>query len=349
VSSPPAAVPVGLRRRWGESLAGVSLFAEALQVWPDGAAVDRIRRAELALLAGQPRRALDLLEHAGPVVPGSPEHVCGRVLAACARTLAGDLPALNDLLTDVVKLPPSPGLSRLVALSAASSGQIAIAGHAAWAAMRDGCGDHRLLVIAASAAAVEDRYEDAVVLAEEAEACRRPAAQDAAETTVNLLRHAGHASAALALAAVGAQAWTLPAERRRVWRGLETALWPRGRRLDRETALLVRAHRRQRQRHRLLTVAGGRVVRRWRRVRDLERRVREAQVDLSCRCEGIVAWLGPEARHYVGHHLVPAPGAQPFTPPARLLRCPATGATFLDLPARPATVSVPVTEEPGQS
>ena len=344
MSSSPAAVPVGLRRRWGESLAGVSLFAEALQVWPDGAAADRIRRAELALLAGQPRRALDLLEHAGPVVPGSPEHICGRVLAACARTLAGDLPALNDLLTDVVRLPPSPGLSRLVALSAASSGQIAVAGQAAWAAMREGCGDHRLLVIAASAAAVAERYEDAVVLAEEGEACRRPAAQDATETTVNLLRHAGHASAALALAAVGAHAWTLPAERRAVWRGLETALWPRGRRLDRDTALLVRAHRRQRRQ--MLALAGGRAVRRWRRTRDLERRAREARLDESCRCEGIVAWLGPEARHYVVHHLVPAPGAQPFTPPARLLRCPATGATFLDLPARPATVSVPVADEP---
>jgi hypothetical protein len=212
--------------------------------------------------------------------------------------------------------------------------------------MRDGCGDHRLLVIAASAASVEGRHADAVVLAEEAETSRRPAAQDAAETTVNLLRHAGHASAALTLAAVGAQAWTLPAERRAVWRNLETTLRPRGRRLDRETALLVRAHRRQRRRQRLLAVAGGRTVRRWRLARELERRAREAQLDVSCRCEGIVAWLGPEARHYVGHHLVPAPGAQPFTPPARLLRCPATGATFLDLPERPATVSVPVAEEP---
>jgi hypothetical protein len=411
MSASPAAVPVGLRRRWGESLAGVSLFAEALQVWPDGAAEDRIRRAELALLAGQPRRALDLLEHAGPVVPGSPEHLCGRVLAACARTLAGDLPALSELLADVVRLPPSPALSRLVALSAASSGQIAVAGQAAWRAMRAGCGDHRLLVIAASAAAVEGRHADAVVLAEEAERCRRPAAQDAAETTVNLLRHAGHATAAVALAAVGAQAWPLPAERRAVWRDMADVLRPRrvapglplvrhlvptwlgrfGRLggLDAGTAQLVRTYRRQRWRrwlpspgeaatpllglavalvgHRLalagplvadvaalalavalpvLAVAGVRAYRRRTRARAADRRARQARLDLTCHCEGIVAWLGPEARHYVGHHLVPDPGAQPFTPPARLLRCPATGATFLDLPERPATVSVPTTEEP---
>src|SRR4029453_15997551 len=135
MSPSPAVVPVGLRRRWGESLAGVSLFAEALQVWPDGVAADRIRRAELALLAGQPRRALELLEQAGPVVPESPEHVCGRILAPGARPPAGDLSALTELLTDVVRLPPSPALSRLVALSAASSGQLAIAGRAAWGAM----------------------------------------------------------------------------------------------------------------------------------------------------------------------------------------------------------------------
>jgi hypothetical protein len=395
MSASPAAAPAGLRRRWGASLAGVSLFAEALQVWPDGAAVDRIRRAELALLAGQPRRALDLLDRAGPVVPGSPEHVCGRVLAACARTLAGDLPALTDLLRDVVRLPPSPALSRLVALGAASSGQLDIADRAAWGALRDGCGDHRLFVIAAAAAAAEGRHADAVVLAEEAEACRRPAAQDAAETTVNLLRHAGHATSAVALAAVGSQAWMLTAERRAVWAGIEAGLRPRRRLalsrtdgLDADTARLVRTLRRQRLRRRrpspaeaaaplagavglaaahqpafaggplldvtavLLAaglvpsaaVAGARAVRRRARLRELQRRADAARRDTTCRCAGIVAWLGPEARHYVGHHLVPAPGAQPFTPPARLLRCPSTGATFLDLPDRPATVSVPVAE-----
>ena len=341
MSGTPAAVPAGLRRLWGESLAGVSLFAEALQVWPDGVAADRIRRAELAVLAGQPRRALELLEHAGPVRPGSPEHVCGRLLAACARTLAGDLPALGELLGDVVKLPPSAALSRLVALSAASSGQLPIAGRAAWGAMRDGCGDHRLLVIAAAATAVDGRYADAVVLAEEAERCRRPAAQDAAETTVNLMRHAGHAQAAVALAAVGAQAWTLPARRRAVWDAMASGLRPRGLALDPATARLVKANRRRRRRLWLAAVLRGRSVRGWRRGREVARLAELARQDLTCRCEGIVAWLGPEARHYVGHHLVPVPGAQPFTPPARLLRCPATGATFLDLPERPATVSVP--------
>jgi hypothetical protein len=274
------------------------------------------------------------------VVPGSPEHVCGRILAACARTLAGDLPALTELLTDVVRVPPSPALSRLVALSAASSGQLVIAGRAAWGAMRDGCGDHRLLVIAAAAAAVDGRYADAVVLAEEAERCRRPAAQDAAETTVNLMRHAGHAQAAVALAAVGAQAWTLPARRRAVWDAMETDLRPRGLSLDPDTAELVRAHRRRRRRLRVVTVLRGRGVRRWRRARQVARNAERARLDLTCHCDGIVAWLGPEARHYVGHHLVPVPGTQPVTPPARLLRCPATGATFLDLPDRPATVSV---------
>jgi hypothetical protein len=345
VSATQAAVPPGLRRRWGRSLAGVHLFAEALQVWPDGVISDRIHRAELALLAGQPRRALELLEHAGPVLPGSPEHLCGRILAAGARTLAGDLPALKELLTDVVKLPPSPALSRLVALSAASSGQLGVAGTAAWGALRDGCGDHRLLAIAAAAAAADGRYADAVVLAEEAERVRRPAAQDAAETTVNLLRHVGHAAAAIGLAALGAHAWSLPAERRAVWDAMATTLRPRGFALDPPVEHLVRAQKRLRRRDRRRALVGGRALGRRRRLRELERLGRAAREDLTCHCEGIVAWLGPEARHYVGNHLQLAPGTQPFAPPARLLRCPSTGATFLDLPDRPATVSV-VTKEP---
>jgi len=155
------------------------------------------------------------------------------------------------------------------------------------------------------------------------------------------MRHAGHAQAAVALAAVGAQAWTLPARRRAVWDAMASGLRPRGLALDPATARLVRANRRRRRRLWLAAVLRGRSVRGWRRAREVARLAELARLDLTCRCEGIVAWLGPEARHYVGHHLVPVPGAQPFTPPARLLRCPATGATFLDLPERPATVSVP--------
>lgn len=406
MSATAAGLPVGLRRLWGQSLASVSLFAEALQLWPDGGPGDRIRQAELALLAGQPRRALHLLEHA-QAVPGSHEQTCADLLSSCARALGGDLPAFAQFTREAVQLPPSIALSRLLALGAAACGQLPMAGAAAWHAMRDGCGDHRLLVIAAAAAAVDRRYTDAIVMAEEAERVRRPAVQDAAETTVNLLRHAGATDAAVALAAVGAQAWTLPAERRHTWASLAVGLlpprlfprhllsrhlletWGRGvHGLDPETSLLVRGHRRQRLRHLRVTaadvvlplatalgvlqvgdllmaggivastggllialvalpvvaVAGRRALARWMARRRAERSAERARRDLTCHCEGIVAWLGPEARHYVGHHLQPLPDKPPLSVPAQLLRCPATGATFLDLPERPATVQVAVSE-----
>jgi hypothetical protein len=322
VGDPAAAgYPASVTRRWSDALAGAGLFGPALIVYPQEEA-DLFRRAELAVLAQDPGSALQLLkEYDDTRDEGQPAEPAVVLLLAVARTQAGEATGWQEVTAAAQTQPGLLWTSWMVALAGLIGPQLPTAGPAAERALRGGCRDPRLPVIAAAAQIVDgdeltwQQCAEAVRLLEEARAVQLPG-EDVVASTLDLLSRAGSDDRAANLAAYAVADEKVPREAQEAWREAakqRAIVVPRGRWLG---LLPDRAAREQRQ------------------------LMRELRRDLTCRCHGSTGWAGPERLNYVGKHLhevdaQPVPGLA-----ARLLSCRATGVRFLDLTQEQLTLPV---------
>jgi hypothetical protein len=338
-----AEVPWPVLRQWSDALAAAGLFAEALRIYPAAERADVVRRAELAVLAGDHKLALKLLAElkaatsartartAKPVRrgggrPGKPEPARPvspwlELLNRTALLLAGDYKALPTVVEAARRVQHSAGAAWVVALAAAAAGDLKRAATAAEQARAGGCRDLRMLAVLAADRAAEGADRAAFALVAEAQLTALPD-EDPIGYVVDLLDRAGFRHAAQRLAAVGAGDPSQSVQLRASWKA---------------SARKIGAGRKQVLR-RSLTTAGSLGERHRERQ---ERRLQGVGLrDLTCRCYGSAGWIGPDRTYYVDHHLsevLPAPvaGLQ-----ARLLCCRATGLTFLDLSERELTLPV---------
>jgi hypothetical protein len=316
--TPPALAPTAVRRTWSEALTAAGLFSEALLVQPREDSGDLLRRAELAVLAGEGATALDCLADLGE----APDDArLRRLLIAAARSLTG-VDALAEVREAAGEVGPTARASWLSAVVLAAGGDLDNAGPAAHLAHEAGCRDLRLLTVMAAAAALDGDDHEALDLVHEARRAALPDEHPAVLTTY-LLTRAGHPEIAVQLAQAGASDRQLPRADRVAWlacaRTAGAGPWLT---LRRPLQALLELPEQQRA---------------W-----AERRVRaEVLRDLTCRCWGSTGWIGPDRLHYVRHHLTelsddPLPGVLP----AGLLLCRATGIRFLDLAERQITLPV---------
>jgi hypothetical protein len=335
---------VPVLRQWSDAVAAAGLFTEALRIHPAVRRADLVRRAELAVLAGDHKLALHLLAElergtsarsskSNPAwqSDGGARRKGGKsarlanpwlvLLTRSAQLLAGQPDRLGAVLTAAKRVQPSAGVSWVVALAGASAGNLEAAGPAADDARAGGCRDLRMLSISAAARAADGDDSAALDLVGRALRIALPA-EDPAGFTIELLDRAGSRAAAQRLSALGAGSSGQSAAARAAWRA---------------SARLVGAGHKGALR-RSLTAAGSlderlrdRLGRRWQA---------ESLRDLTCRCYGSAGWVGQQRLYYVTHHLnevlpEPVPGLS-----VRLLRCRATNLSFLDFGERQLTLPV---------
>jgi hypothetical protein len=306
-------VPVPVLRRWSDALAAAGLYREALQVHPAVERSDRVRRAELAVLAEDPHVALELLAEMA-------DRPWLDLLTAVARVLAGS-GGLADVLECSGRVRPSAAVAWMVALAAISAGDLEEAARAAGQARAGGCRDLRIVAVAAADRAVRGEEWPAIELVRGAQRVALPD-EDPAELVVEILDRTGHRAPAQRLAARAASDTSLPAPARAAWKA---------------AARSVGAGRKQLLRRSM--AAAGSFGTRHRESAD-RRAMEQSLAGLVCRCYGSTGWIGPERLPYVSRHLdlvLPAPVAGLD---ARLLRCRATNLTFLDLGERQLTLPV---------
>ncbi len=337
---PGAEVPWPVLRQWSDALAAAGLYGEALQIHPAAERSDVVRRAELAVLAEDHQLALNLLAElknansARTSRPGSgPVRAKGNkadsrpvspwldLLTSTAKVQAGEPRRLPAVMTAAGKVQPSAGVSWIVALAAAAAGDLVQAAPAATEARAGGCRDLRMLTVLAADRAAQGADQDAVGLVAEALAVALPD-EDPVGLVIDLLDRADLSAAAQRLAAFGAGDPDQTPAARAAWRAGARRIGAGRRRVLRRS----------------LTAAGS--LAELHRSRAVRRQLTRTRFDLTCRCYGSAGWIGPDRLHYVNHHLsevLPAPVAG-LT--ARLLRCRATGLTFLDLGERQLTLPV---------
>jgi len=322
-------IPVPVLRRWSDALAAAGLYPEALQVHPGVERSDVVRRAELAVLAGDSHAALTLLAEldtartARTAHPARPDTTSPwlELLTRCAEVLKGDHARLPEVIATARRVHPSAGVSWVLALAAIAAGDLAQAAPAAVAARAGGCRDLRILAVSAADRAVDGDDWAAIELLRSAQKVAL-VDEDPAGLAVDLLVSAGYRAAAQRLAARAATDTSLPTPARAAWRA---------------AARRVGAGRKQVLRRATAAISSiG--VRRRENAEDRQRAAAES--DLTCRCYGSTGWIGEHRLTYVNRHLnqvLPAPVA---ALPARLLRCRATSQTFLDFPERQFTLPV---------
>jgi hypothetical protein len=319
-----AAVPPAVLRQWSDALAAAGLFAEAFTVHPAAERADLVRRAELAVLRGDHDTALWMLGD----LTATPARPWLELLTHAAAVQAGDGAQLPAVLAATVQ--PSAGVSWVTALAAAAAGDLPAAAPAATAARAGGCRDLRMLVILAADRAADGDDWTALDLADQAQRTALPD-ETPARQVVELLVRSGRQDDAARLAVLGAGERSRPGRLRSEWLG---------------AARLVGVGHRRALRRSLTAVAAAAAGTRERQER---RRRQELLRDLTCRCYGSAGWIGPERLHYVDHHLVGVLPAPVAGLPARLLRCPATRLTLLDLVERQLTLPVVSQVAPGRA
>jgi hypothetical protein len=330
-------IPDLVLRQWSDALAAAGLYTEALVAHPAVERVDLVRRAELAVLAGDHLAALSLLAElkdastprsAKANLPGparQAEEEAGSpwlgLLTSCARVLAGEPGLLPDVLAAARQMQTSAGVAWVVALAAVAAGDLDQAAPAATAARAGGCRDLRIVVISAADRAADGDDWAAIELIRGAQGVALPD-EDPAGMVVDLLESAGLTDAAQRLSARAATDVSLSPPARAAWQA---------------AARRVGAGRKQLWR-RSMTSAGSMLTRR--REQTEQRRQEASLADLTCRCYGSTGWIGESRMFYVSRHLnevLPAPVAGL---PARLIRCRATKLTFLDFAERQLTLPV---------
>ena len=330
-------VPIPVLRQWSDALAAAGMFPEALQAHPAVERVDVVRRAELAVLAGDHLSALSLLaelrdartartaqvNHNGQARTAAAE--AGSpwldLLTNCARVLAGEPGLLPDVLANARRMQTSAGVAWVVALAAVAAGDLAQAAPAAVTARAGGCRDLRILAISAAERAKDGDDWAAIEMIRGAQRIALPD-ENPAGLVVDLLDRSGSRDVAQRLSARAATDASLPPASRASWQAASRR---------------VGAGRKQLWR-RSMTAAGSMATRHKEHAE--ERRVEAAQSDLTCRCYGSTGWIGEGRLFYVSRHLdqvLPAPVAGL---PARLVRCRATKLTFLDFTGRQLTLPV---------
>jgi hypothetical protein len=330
-SPPGREVPRPVLRQWSDALAAAGLFAEALQIHPALERADIVRRAELSVLAGDPEMALHLLGELAAATTPRTQHATRtestrpgpwlRLLTSCAELLAGRPVQLDAVLTAASRVEPSAGVDWVVALAAATAGNLPQATIAAESARAGGCRDLRMLAVVAASRAAEHDDQAALALVGMALRVALPD-EDPAGYVVDLLARAGFRADARRLAATGAGDSTQPGPVRAAWR---------------RSARRVGAGHKGALR-RSLTAAGSMAV--WPRQHQERRIVNQALQDLTCHCYGSAGWIGESRMYYVTRHLVEILPAPVAGLPARLLRCRATALTFLDFVERQFTLPV---------
>jgi hypothetical protein len=330
-------VPIPVLRQWSDALAAAGMFSEALQAHPGVERVDVVRRAELAVLAGDHLAALSLLAELRDARTARTAHVNpdGKarraeaesgspwldLLTYCARVLAGEPGLLPDVLAAARRVQTSAAVAWVVALAAVAAGALDQAAPAAVTARAGGCRDLRILAVSAADRASDGDDWAAIELVRGAQKVALPD-EDPAALVVDLLERAGLRDAARRLSARAATDASLPGSARAAWQA---------------AARRVGAGHKQLWR-RSMTAAGSMTTRR--REQAEQRRLEESLADLTCRCYGSTGWIGEGRMFYVSRHLnqvLPAPVAGL---PARLVRCRATKLTFLDFPERQLTLPV---------
>jgi hypothetical protein len=330
-------IPVPVLRQWSDALAAAGMFSEALQAHPALERADVVRRAELAVLAGDHRVALSLLAElhdarTARTVQLNPGGLARRVeresgnpwlelLTGCARVQAGEPGLLPEVVATARRVQTSAAVAWVVALAAVAAGDLDQASPAAVAARAGGCRDLRILAVSAADRAADGDDWAAIELIRGAQKVALPD-EDPAGLAVDLLDRAGRREAAQRLSARAATDVSLPPAARAAWR---------------DAASRVGAGHKQLWR-RSMTAAGSIVTRR--REQAEERRLEASLADLTCRCYGSTGWIGEGRQFYVSRHLeevLPAPVAGLA---ARLVRCRATRQTFLDFAERQLTLPV---------
>jgi hypothetical protein len=337
-------VPQPVLRQWSDALAAAGLFSEALRIHPAAERADVVRKAELAVLAGDHALALHLLAElkaartartarsrpaglpAGATAEADraarhPASPWLDLLTCCAQLLAGQPDRLPAVLKAATKVQPSAGVAWVVALAAAAAGDLGQAAINAEAARVGGCRDLRMLAIGAADRAAAGDDQVALELVGNALRIALPD-EEPAVFVVDLLDRSGFREAAQRLAATGAADDSQPREVRAAWR---------------VAARHVGAGSKQALR-RSLTAAGGIAERARHRH---ERRLHDQTLrSLTCRCYGSAGWIGESRMYYVSRHLVEILPAPVAGLDARLLRCLATKLTFLDFALRQLTLPV---------
>lgn len=338
MSPPEPQVPGWWGRRWSTALADAGLYPEALRVHPAAERADIVRRAELAVLAGNHKLALHLLSElktrrtarvavaARSDAPGPAETHWLELLTRYAQLLRGDGGRFDDVLgpAEPVRLPAQGAW--VLALAGAAVGDLEPAAAAAASARAGGCRDLRIPAILAADRAAEG--DDLTALDLLTGAVRRAVAgPDPVGFTLDLLDRAGLRADAQRLALLGAGDRSAPRPARTAWKS-------GARRVGTTRPRLLRSSL-------AAAVDPGEWPWRWpgRRLRD------GARPDLTCRCYGSAGWIGAERMDYVSGHLSELPAPVVTGLRARLLGCRATNLTFLDLAEHRLTL--PVGTRPG--
>jgi hypothetical protein len=330
-------IPVLVLRQWSNALAAAGLFPEALQTHPAMERADVVRRAELAVLAGDHRAALSLLAElrdartprTAQLNPGGParrdEAESGSpwlvLLTYCARVQAEETGLLPDVLAAARRMHTSAGVAWVVALAAVAAGDLDQAAPAAIAARAGGCRDLRIVAISAAERAAEGDDWAAIELIRGAQRVALPD-ENPADLVVDLLERAGKKDVAQRLSARAATDVSLPPQARAAWQAASRRVGAGHKQLWRRS----------------MSAAGSMLTRH--REQTQERRYQASLADLTCRCYGSTGWIGDSRMIYVSRHLnqvLPAPVAGL---PAQLMRCRATKLTFLDFPERQLTLPV---------
>jgi hypothetical protein len=200
------------RRQWAAALFRAGLFQEALHLWPDVTGSDTVRRAQLALLAGDPPACQRLLAEHSTDAATEPD---ARLLQACVDVLTGRQP-MTSVMDAAGRIEPSAHVSWLIAIALARQ-DLSTAGRAAVDALDHGAVDLQLVSVAAAALAQAGEYLPALALLEDP-AHRGAVADDPAGPALTLLADVGADGAAAGLAALATHITELPAERRAVWK-----------------------------------------------------------------------------------------------------------------------------------
>lgn len=330
-------IPASVLRQWSDALAAAGMFPEALQAHPALERADVVRRAEIAVLAGDHVVALSLLaELRDAQTPRTaqlnPDGQARRseaesgspwlaLLTYCARVLAGEPGLLPDVLAAARRMQTSAGVAWVVALAAVRAGDLEQAAPAAITARAGGCRDLRIVAISAADRASTGDDWAAIELIRGAQRVALPD-EDPAGLVVDLLDKAGLKDVAQRLAARAASDVSLPPPARAAWRAAARQIGAGHKQLWRRS----------------MTAAGSLVTRH--REQTEQRRYQASLSDLTCRCYGSTGWIGEDRMFYVSRHLTEVLPAPVAGLPARLIRCRATKLTFLDFGERQLTLPV---------